>query len=97
MLKWFAQNPDGIKPSDIGLTNPQTNADLAIGTILDAVYLLAGIVSVIIIVIAGYYYTTSSGDAAGTKRAKQAIIGSCVGLVVILMAFTITQFILGRF
>jgi hypothetical protein len=95
MLKWFAQNPDGIKPSDIGLT-PQTDANLAVGTILDAVYLLAGIVSVIIIVIAGYYYTTSSGDAAGTKRAKQAIIGACVGIVVILMAFTITQLILGR-
>jgi len=87
---------DKIDPGSIGLTNPATDPNKVVTGILNTVYVWAGILAVIIIVIAGYYYVTSSGDQAGLRRAKQAIIGACVGLIVILMAFVITQFIVGR-
>lgn len=86
-----------IDPNSIGLTDPVKDADAAVAGILTTVYMWTGIICVLVIVIAGFYYTTSSGDAAGLKRAKQAIIGACVGLIVVLMAFAITQFVLGRF
>lgn len=84
-----------IDPSSIGLKDPVKDADAAVAGILTTTYMWAGIICVLVIVIAGYYYVNSSGDPAGTKRARLAIIGACVGLVVILMAFVITQFALG--
>lgn len=95
LLLWIAAS-DKIDPNSIGL-DPVRNANNAIEGLLNAVYAGAGMLCVVIIVIAGHLYTTSSGDAANLKRAKEAILGSLTGLVVIIMAFVITQFILGRF
>lgn len=96
-LAWLVAATDKINPNDIGLKGVQTDANKALDGILSTVYMWAGITCIIIIVVAGYYYTTSSGDSAGVQRAKQAIIGAVVGLVVVLMAFAGTQFFLGRF
>jgi hypothetical protein len=85
-----------VDPSSIGI-DPVKNADGAIAGLLSAVYAGAGMVCVVIIIIAGHLYTTSSGDAANLKRAKEAILGSIIGLIVIMGAFVGTQFILGRF
>lgn len=95
LLLWIAAS-DKIDPNSIGL-DPVRNANNAIEGLLNAVYAGAGMLCVVIIVIAGHLYTTSSGDSANLKRAKEAIFGSLTGLVVIIMAFVITQFILGRF
>ena len=88
---------DKISPSEIGLSNPATDANATLSSILTLVYTWAGIVCVLTIVIAGIFYATSSANAANIKRAKDAIVYAIVGLVVIIMAFAITQFVLGRF
>jgi hypothetical protein len=85
-----------IDPNSIGL-DPVKNANAAIAGALNAAYAAAGMLCVVIIIIAGHLYTTSSGDAANLKRAKEAIIGSIIGLIMVIMAFVITQFVLGRF
>lgn len=74
---------------------PTGSADAALGGILTTVYWVAGITAILVIVVAGLYYVTSQGNAAQVGRAKNAIIAASVGLVVVLMAFTITQFVLG--
>jgi hypothetical protein len=86
-----------IDPGVIGINDPVTDANAAIANLLTAVYAGAGMLCVVILVIAGHLYITSSGEASNLKRAKEAIIGSITGLIVIMMAFVITQFILGRF
>ena len=86
-----------IDPSDIGIDNPVTNANAAVDGMLSAVYIAAGIVCVVVIIIGGFMYTSAAGDPALLKRARELIIGAVIGLVVIIMAFTITQFVLGRF
>ena len=86
-----------VAPGEIGLNNPARDANTALASVLSTVYAWAGILCVLVIIIAGYYYTNSSGDSAGLTKAKQAIIGACVGLIIILMAFVGTQFMLGRF
>ena len=86
-----------IKPEDIGYNDPVKNANTALTDILNMVYSWSAIISVLILVIAGYLFVTSRGDPTQMKRSKDAIRGSVIGLVVILLAFTITQFILGRF
>ena len=75
---------------------PTASADSVLTGVLSAVYTWAGIACVIVIVIAGYYYVFSQGNSSNISRAKNAILAAVVGLIVILSAFVITQFVLGR-
>lgn len=97
ILTFFAENMPSLKPSDIGVTDPVTDANALLTNVLNTSYFWAGIVCVVIIVIAGFFYVTSNGNATNVKKAKDAILGAVIGLVVIILAFTITQFIVGRF
>jgi hypothetical protein len=83
-----------ISKSEIGLAGPTSDKGV-IKNVLFPVYFWAAALAVIVIVAAGFMYVLSSGDAAKVGRAKNAIIGAVVGLIVVLMAFTITNIILG--
>lgn len=86
-----------INPSSIGLKNTTTDPNAALAGILNLAYSAAGIVAVLVIIYGAYFYLTSDGNPANTKRGRDAVLGAAIGIVVILMAFVITQFILGRF
>lgn len=64
---------------------------------LNIAYFVAGIIAVITIIIGGITYATSGGDSGKVSKAKNMIIYSVAGLVVILVAFAITSFVIGRF
>ena len=76
---------------------PEVEASSAIAGILTTVYFAAGIVAVIVIIVSAFFYVTSQGDASKIKRAKDGILYSVVGLVIVMMAFVITNFVIGRF
>jgi hypothetical protein len=76
---------------------PALSADAILSSVLNTVYLVAGVVAVIVIIIAGYMYVTSNGDSAVVVKAKNAITYAVVGLVFIVLAFAITWFVVGRF
>lgn len=61
------------------------------------VFPIAGAVAVIFVIIGGYQYVTSNGNSSETTKARNTVLYSVVGLVVIIMAFAIVQLILGRF
>lgn len=71
----------------------QTSANDLLPRILNIVYFSAGVVAVFAIVIAGFLYVTSAGDPGKAKIAKNAILYAVIGLVAVLIAFTITTFI----
>lgn len=73
------------------------SADQIFANVLDLIYALAAVTAVIIIIVAGITYASSGGDSAAVTKAKGMIFGSVIGLVIVLLAFTITGFILGRF
>lgn len=84
-----------ISPNDLNLGGaPTTVTNTNVEGILMTVYFWAGIVAVIVIVIGGIRYTTSNGDANQIKSAKNTILYAVVGLVVIIMAAAITQFVI---
>lgn len=60
-----------------------------------AVLAIAGIVSVIFVIIGGIKYTLSSGDPGEISKAKNTILYSIVGLVVVMSAFMIIRFVTG--
>jgi hypothetical protein len=76
---------------------PEVSADNAINGILNAVYFAAGITAVIVIIISGIFYSISQGDASKIKRAKDGILYAVVGLVLVMVAFVLTNFVIGRF
>ena len=96
LLTLFA-NTGKIDPSTIGISDPVKDPNTLVGNFLVPVYTWAGIICVVIIIVAGYFFVISAGNAANVKRAKDAILGAVIGLVVIMMAFVITQFVIGRF
>jgi hypothetical protein len=93
---YFLAQATKIDPNTIGV-HKIDDANAALAGVLNTMYAWAGIVAVLVIVVAGFYFVTASGEAAIIKRAREAIIGACIGLIVILMAFVGTQFVLGRF
>lgn len=81
---------------DAGSVNiPNTTSDYLWQGILDAIYFVAGAACVIVIIIAGYIYVTSVGNPTSVSKAKNAILYAVIGLVVIILAFVITRFVIG--
>lgn len=84
-----------INADEVGI--PKATESGLLQNILNPVYFWAGAIAVIVIIIGGFMYVTSSGDASRVTRAKNAIIAACLGLIIILTAFVITNFVIGRF
>jgi len=57
---------------------------------------IAGIAAVIIIIVAGLEFVTSAGDPKKAAGARSAIIGSAVGLVIIMAAEGILLFVISK-
>ncbi|MCL2173847.1 hypothetical protein FWH58_00895 [Candidatus Saccharibacteria bacterium] len=74
---------------------PQMSIGDLIRNGLNVVYFVVGIIAVIMIIIAGYTYLTADGDPEKSKKGMRTIIYSFVGLVVVICAFAITNFMMG--
>ena len=67
------------------------------GSVVTSLFIIAGIVSVITLIIAGIIMMTSSGDPAKVGKAKKAITGAIIGLIISMSAFAITTAITSAF
>lgn len=74
---------------------PKTPTDGRLQIILNTVFAITGAIAVLIIVLAGFRYIISQGNPSEVTTAKNAIIYALVGLVVIMFAFAIVNFVLG--
>jgi hypothetical protein len=76
---------------------PQLSANQVLQNGLNIAYFLAGTIAVIVIIIGGITYATAAGNSSNVTKAKNLILYSVIGLVVIIIAFAITNFVIGRF
>jgi hypothetical protein len=84
-----------IGKDDLHLSDAPSNIQSSqVETLLMTVYVVAGIVAVMAIIYGGVRYTTSGGDSGNVKAAKDTILYAIVGLVVIIMAAAITDFVI---
>jgi hypothetical protein cdiviTM7_00612 len=74
--------------------NPTARGNDVLRNILNTAYFWATVIAVIAIIIAGFFYTTSMNNPNQVARAKNAILYAIVGLVVVIMAFAITNFVM---
>ena len=56
---------------------------------------IAGAVALVFMVIGGFHYITSSGHPEKLDKAKRTLLYSGIGLVVVLAAYTIVDFVAG--
>jgi hypothetical protein len=72
------------------------NADprVLIGSIIQIFLGFLGIIAVIIILYGGFMWMTAMGDESKVGTAKKAIYAGVIGLIIILMAFGIAQFVI---
>ena len=89
----FAQGKIGT-PDELHLPVNDVNTQLRDG--LKLVYAIAAVIAVVVIVIAGIQYSLSNGNAQTVAKAKNAIVYSVVGLIIIASAFMITSYVFGR-
>ena len=66
-------------------------------TIINTILYILGIIAVIMIVIGGFRYVVSNGDSSSITAAKNTIFYAVIGLVVAMLAFTIVNFVVGKF
>ncbi len=83
--------------TNINTVDANTDLNAMIGTILSAVYGVVGIIAVVMIILGGISYATSQGDPGKVKKGKDTILYGIIGLVIVLLAFAITNFVLTNF
>ena len=78
-----------------GGTPNQTLTEI-IGSVISTALGLLGVIFLILAVYAGFLWTTSQGSEEKTKKAKQILSSSVVGLVITLAAYAIATFVVGE-
>jgi hypothetical protein len=95
MTHFLVQFAQKLDPNQLNI--PPLSGDQVLQNGLNLAYFVMAIIAVIVIIVAGIMYATSSGDSASVTKAKNMILYSVVGIVVILAAWAITNFVIGRF
>lgn len=94
----FAQPLDQIQTGvDAIGGSDSASAESTIKTIVNTLLYLIGAVAVIMLVYGGFKYMTSGGDSAAVASAKNTVLYAVVGLVVAILAFSISNFVVGTF
>ncbi len=90
-------NCDGVSEeikAASGCSNSTANLPDVIRKIINAVIFVLGTVAVIVIIYGGFQYMTSTGDANKIKKAKDTILYATIGLIICVLAFAITNFVI---
>ncbi len=81
--------PDGIFTQDL--------SNDTLKNVFNVVMALAGAVAVAFVVFGGIKYTLSQGDANDIKQAKDTILYALIGIVVVVLAFVLVNYVIGKF
>lgn len=76
--------------------DPLTGANGTLAKVTRLIAYIAGIVAVIVIIVAGIMYATSGGDPSKASEAKNAIIYSLIGVVIVVVAQGVIIFVINR-
>lgn len=77
--------------SDAGL--PTTGSGDVMKNLKNLSFVIAAILALYFLVTAGYQYVTSGGNAEKTKKAGQTIIFACVGLILVIVSYSLITWV----
>ena len=74
-----------------------SNTDLPqiVGQIIKVVLSFLGVIAVILVIYAGFLWMTAGGSSEKVDKAKSIMVQAAIGLVIILAAYSITNFVVG--
>jgi cytochrome bd-type quinol oxidase subunit 2 len=75
-------------------TEADDTVNSRVTTLINATTFTAGIVCVVFVVYGGVKFTSSEGEPAKVEEAKKLIMYAIIGLVVVVLAFAIVNFLL---
>ena len=84
-----------IDPSELDIPKTGQPNDSTISNILTIVIGTVGVVAVLVIIVAGLQFIASRGDPQKSNTARNAVIYASVGLVIVIISFSIVKFVLG--
>jgi hypothetical protein len=65
-----------------------------IGNLIKALLSFTGIIFLVITVYAGVLYMTAAGDEGKVKKAKDMLVSSVIGLIIVVAAYAITAYVI---
>jgi hypothetical protein len=68
---------------------------IAIGKIINVILGFLGIIFIVLIIYGGFMWMTAQGNEAQVEKAKKILIRSIVGVIIILISYIITWFVMG--
>lgn len=85
---------NGSKCASNNNTTTLFGADGMFTKVINTVLFVLGAVSVVMMIYGGVRYTLSGGDSSSVTAAKNTILYAVIGLVVALLAFSISNFVI---
>ncbi|MEA3248935.1 MAG: hypothetical protein U9Q03_01085 [Patescibacteria group bacterium] len=73
----------------------ETDLAVIIGGVIQAAFGLLGIVLLVLILYGGYLWMTAGGNEEQVGKAKKIITNAVIGLVIIMAAYAIANFVVG--
>ncbi|MEK9152328.1 MAG: pilin [Patescibacteria group bacterium] len=73
----------------------QADLTTSIGKIINGAFGLLGTVFVVLMIYAGFLYMTAQGNEEQVEKAKTLIKNAVIGLVIMFLAYAITNFVIG--
>jgi len=77
-------------------TESNVNPGVIVAQIIKLALSVLGVIFVILTIHAGYLWMTANGDSEQVDAAKNKIKTAVIGLIIIIMAYTITYFVLEK-
>ena len=71
------------------------SASQLITGVISLLLIFAGTISALFLVVGGYWYLTAAGNDEQVEKGKKTVINSILGLVIIILAFTIVRIVAG--
>lgn len=82
-----------INPNSTGCAASDGQVNKIIRVALQMLSIVAGVIAVIMVIVSGLKYVTSQGDSNQISSAKNSLIYAIVGIVVVVFAQIIVQFV----
>ncbi|MBI5045251.1 MAG: hypothetical protein HZC02_04955 [Candidatus Levybacteria bacterium] len=77
-----------------GCATLQSDPGVIVGNVLNFLFIVAAVVSVVFLIWGGIKWITAGGDKTKVQTARETIIGAIIGLVIAFAAFFIVNFVL---
>lgn len=92
----FSVADTGLKTTagKAGLPTSETSLPVLVGSILNGLLSLVGVIFLVIIVWGGFLWMTARGNDQTVEKAKQLITSAVIGLIIIAGGYAITNFVL---